>query len=135
MSRQTSPAGLTITIESAAALTLNRAVAIQTSGLGLAASTDGVVDGVVVAIGGETAAPYTATVQLNGIAQVESDGAGAIDEGDYLAIGATAGQVKTRARADGATVRYFLGRALSPAAATAGLLVDVLIAPFTVGNT
>lgn len=135
MSRQTSPAGLTITVESSAALTLNRGATQQTSGLWAAPSADGRVDGVVVAIGGETAAPYTSTVQLNGIAQVESDGAGAIDEGDYLAIGATAGQVKTRARADGTTVRYFLGVALSPAAATQALLVDVLINPFTTGNT
>lgn len=133
--RQQSPAPLCITVESAAALTLNRAVAVQTSGLFAHASTDGVCCGVVVAIGGETVAPFTATVQLSGIAQVESDGAGAIDEGDFLAVGATAGQVKTRARADGTTVRYFVGQALSPAAATQALLVDVLINPFTVGNT
>ena len=86
-------------MESAAALVLHRAVAIATTGLFAHGATDGVVDGVVVAIGGETAAPWTATVQIDGVAQVESDGAAAIDEGDFLAIGATAGQVKKIGRA------------------------------------
>lgn len=121
--------GRCITVESAAALTVNRVVAIATSGLWAHAAADTRIDGVVIAIGGETAAPYTATVQIDGIAQVQSDGSGAIDEGDFLAAGATAGQVKTRAPADGATVRYYGGNALSPAAATQALLVDMLIRP------
>lgn len=133
MSRQTT--GRTITVESTAALTLHHVVTALATGLWIAATADTRIDGVVVAIGGESAAPYTATVQLDGIVQVLSDGAGAIDEGDYLAAGATAGQVKVRARATGATVRYWGGVALSPAAATQALLVDMLLAPFTTDNT
>lgn len=132
MARQTG--GQTITVESSAALTLNRAVAIATTGLWAHSSADTRIDGVVIAIGGETAAPYTATVQIDGVAQVESDGSGAIDEGDGLAAGATAGQVKTRAMTDGTTIRYWGGFALSPAAATQALLVDMLINPLSRGG-
>lgn len=132
--RSQSPAPLCITVESSAALTLNRLVSIATTGLFGHTAAGARAEGVVVAIGGETAAPYTATVQLNGIAQVESDGAGAINEGDALEAGATAGQVAVRALTDGATLRYFAGVALSPAAATQALLVDILINPYVRGG-
>lgn len=126
--------GERITVESTAALTLNRLVSPATSGLWAHAAAGVLGVGVVVAIGGETAAPYTSTVQISGIAQVESDGAGAIDEYDMLEAGATAGQVVTRAKTDGATLRYFAGMALSPAAATQALLVDILLMPVIRGG-
>jgi hypothetical protein len=121
--------GRMVTVESAAALIVNRVVAKASSGLWAHSTADTRIDGVVAAIGGETAAPYTASVQIDGIAQVQSDGAGSIAAGDFLAAGGTAGQVKTRAPADGATVRYYGGVAMSPAAATQALLVDMLIRP------
>lgn len=132
MARQT--LGNRITVESSAALVVGMVVRAETSGLWAASAADTAVDGVVVAIGGETAAPYTATVQLDGIAQVLSDGSGAIDEQDALCAGATAGYVKTRATTDGTTIRHFAGKALSPAAATVGLLVDMIIRPFHRGG-
>lgn len=133
MSRQTT--GTRITVESAAALIPNRVVTALNTGLYAHATAGQKIVGVVVGITGETAAPYTASVQIDGIAQVQSDGAGAIDEGDELEAGATAGQVVTRARADGATLRAIGGVALSPAAATQALLVDMLIRPYVVPNT
>jgi predicted pyridoxine 5'-phosphate oxidase superfamily flavin-nucleotide-binding protein len=133
MARQTD--GRRITAESAAALKVGYAVAIATSGLFAHSAADTRIDGVVVEIGGETSAPYTSTIQIDGVVQMVSDGAAAIDEADAIAAGAVAGNVKTRAIADGATTRYFAGFALSPAAATANLLVDVLLAPFVLSNT
>lgn len=132
MSRATK--GERITVESSAALTLNRFATGANTGLYAHTAAGDLPDGVVVAIGGESAAPYTSTLQISGIAQVESDGAGAIDEKDWLEAGATAGQAVTRALTDGTTLRYFAGRALSPAAATAGLMVDILLRPHIRGG-
>lgn len=68
-------------------------------------------------------------VQVAGIAQIQSDGSATITAGDYLAIGNTSGQVKTVVPASGTNVRELVGIALSGAANTAGLLVDVLLQP------
>lgn len=68
-------------------------------------------------------------VLVAGIAQIQSDGSGTITAGDYLAIGNTSGQVKTVVPASGTNVRELVGIALSGAANTAGLLVDVLLQP------
>lgn len=71
-------------------------------------------------------APFQAVVRLTGITSMITDASGAIDEGDTL-FPAAAGLVKTLAVADGALMRKCYGLALSPAAATAALLVDVLL--------
>ena len=68
-------------------------------------------------------------VQVAGIAQIQTDGSANITAGDYLAIANTTGQVKTVTPASGAVVRQLVGIALSSAANTAGLLVDVLMQP------
>ena len=69
------------------------------------------------------------SVQLAGIAQVQTDGSAAIAPGDYVAIANASGQVKTVAPATGTNVRELVGIALTGATNTAGLLVDVLIQP------
>ena len=68
-------------------------------------------------------------VQVAGVAQIQSDGSTTIAAGDYLAIGNVSGQVKTIVPATGAVVRELIGIALTGAANTAGLLVDVLLQP------
>ncbi len=68
-------------------------------------------------------------VIVAGIAQIQTDGSASITAGDYLAIANTSGQIKTVAPATGTNVRELVGIALSSAANTAGLLVDVLIQP------
>ena len=68
-------------------------------------------------------------VQVAGIAQIQTDGSANITAGDYLAIANASGQVKTVAPASGAVVRQLVGIAISSAANTAGLLVDVLMQP------
>jgi hypothetical protein len=75
------------------------------------------------------AATNQVTVALSGVVQVASDGNGAINAGDYLAIGNTSGQVRTIVPSTGTNQRQVIGIALSSAAATAGLLVDMLIQP------
>ena len=131
MAQQTD--GLCVTGESAAQLTVNRFVAKQTTGLWDYAGVDGRIDGVVIATSGNTA-PYLNTIQLTGVAQVESDGSGAIAIGDPIAQGAT-NQCKKRAVADGTTTRYWGGVAQSAAAATQALLVDVLLRPHWASNS
>ncbi len=120
--------GERVTVESAAALTLNRFCHQVASGMYELTDAEETIDGVVVAIGGETAAPYTATIQKTGLAWVASDGAGAIDEDNVVNAGAT-GYCKVQAIADGAVIHYLGGRARTPAAATAGLLVLVELMP------
>jgi hypothetical protein len=68
-------------------------------------------------------------VQLSGVAQVQSDGSGVINAGDYVAIGNSGGQVRSLSPASGTNARAVIGIALSGAAATAGLLVDVHLMP------
>jgi len=68
-------------------------------------------------------------VIVAGIAQIQTDGSASITAGDYLAIANTSGQIKTVAPASGTNLRELVGIALSSAANTAGLLVDVLIQP------
>ena len=55
--------------------------------LGVEESTRAHENGVVVEIGGETAAPYTSTVQIDGIVQMVSDGAATFDEGQAVVAG------------------------------------------------
>ncbi|MGC8668559.1 MAG: hypothetical protein ACP5VE_10650 [Chthonomonadales bacterium] len=64
-----------------------------------------------------------------GIAQIQSDGSAAITPGDYVAIANASGQIKSVAPASGTNLRQVVGIALSGAANTAGLLVDVLLQP------
>src|SRR5690242_2434505 len=125
--------GERITVEFASTPVLNRACAPGTDGRWDFASADGLALGVLVEIV-TTTNQNVVVIQTSGVAQVESDGSGAIDEANPIASGAS-GQIKARAKADGTTTRYWLGYACSPAAATAALLVDVLIAPHAASNT
>jgi hypothetical protein len=68
-------------------------------------------------------------VLTTGIARIQSDGSAAIAPGDYVAIANTAGQIKSVTPAGGTNLRQVIGIALSGAANTAGLLVDVLLQP------
>lgn len=85
--------------------------------------------GVVVEPASSSAAWCTVGVQVAGIAQVQTDGSAAIVAGDYVAIGNASGQVRSVSPASGTVVRQVVGIALSAAANTAGLLVDVLLQP------
>ena len=69
------------------------------------------------------------TVEVAGIAQIQTDGSAAITAGDYVAIANASGQIKSVTPATGTNVRELVGIALSSAANTAGLLVDVLLQP------
>ena len=68
-------------------------------------------------------------VQISGIAQIESDGSAGVTAGDFVAIANASGQIKSVTPASGTNVRELVGVALNSAAATAGLLVDVLLQP------
>jgi hypothetical protein len=68
-------------------------------------------------------------VQVAGIAQIQTDGSATIAAGDYVAIANSTGQIKTVSPATGTILREIVGIALSAAANTAGLLVDVLLQP------
>ena len=86
-----------------------------------------------VGVTAESVASGSTTNELGvivaGIAQIQTDGSAAINAGDYVAIGNTSGQIRTVSPATGTNVRELVGIALSGAANTAGLLVDVLIQP------
>jgi len=69
------------------------------------------------------------SVQISGIAQIQTDGSAVIAAGDFLAIANASGQIKTVVPATGTNLREIVGIALSGAANTAGLLVDVLLQP------
>jgi len=83
---------------------------------------------------GDSAAPFAVPIQFSGIARCQSNGAAAMNPRDQVAL-AAAGQVKTRAIADGATNRTIIGRCLSIAAATANLIVYVQLHPFHIFST
>ena len=76
-----------------------------------------------------------ATLTIQGVAQMQSDGSGSIAAGDQIAIANINGQVKTivptvpgsPSTVANWTARQIIGTALSAAAATAGILVDVEI--------
>jgi len=68
-------------------------------------------------------------VQVAGIAQIQTDGSAPIASGDFVAIANSSGQIKAVAPATGTNARQIVGIALSGAASTAGLLVDVLLQP------
>ncbi|MEP6756640.1 MAG: hypothetical protein ABJA67_14135 [Chthonomonadales bacterium] len=69
------------------------------------------------------------TVEIAGIAQIQTDGSASITSGDYVAIANATGQIKSVTPASGSNVRELVGIALSSSANTAGLLVDVLLQP------
>ena len=69
------------------------------------------------------------TVEVAGIAQIQTDGSAAVTAGDYVAIANASGQIKSVTPASGTNVREIVGIALGSAANTAGLLVDVLLQP------
>jgi len=72
-----------------------------------------------------------AAVQVSGIVQVKSDGSAVSNPGDYLVIADNTGAVKSVAPADGSIIRQVVGINVGSAqvAATAGLLIDMLIQP------
>ncbi len=88
--------------------------------------------GVVQSNNGATA-PFQCTVRLYGIAQILSDGSGSIAPGDPV-FPAGSGKVKKLTIADGANMRLMAGIALNTVAATANLLVDVLLMPSIISN-
>jgi hypothetical protein len=69
------------------------------------------------------------SVQVSGIAQIQTDGSAVIAAGDFLAIANASGQIKTVVPATGTNLREIVGIALTGATNTAGLLVDVLLQP------
>lgn len=70
------------------------------------------------------------SVRVAGIVQVISDGSGTIAEGDYLTIADNTGKVKkVTVSFAGSGSAEIVGIALTRAAATSGLLVDMLIQP------
>jgi len=73
-----------------------------------------------------------AKLRLAGIAQCVSDGNALIAAGDYVQIGDATGRVRSTAALafGGATTIGIIGIAINSVAATAGLLVDVVIMPF-----
>lgn len=78
----------------------------------------------------DSSKPHTVALMVAGLAQIESDGSAPITAGDYVAIGNVTGQIKTVTPAfGGATLKGVVGIALNTVAATAGLLVDVLLQP------
>jgi hypothetical protein len=126
-----------ITLEDDADLELYRVVKLDSAAPHMVAYAGADEQGIGVIIGQEgSAAPYLYTVETRAgyVVQCVSDGSGAIDEGDKLASAAS-GKVKKRTIADGTTTRYWVGIALSAAAATDGLLVDVLWLPQHASNT
>jgi hypothetical protein len=127
---------LDITFESASLLTANTIAALNTTtGLAEAAGADDTeLIGVVVENNGATAAPYFCKVRVNGIAQVKSDGTGAIAPGDQI-TSAASGKGKKRTPASGSVLRRILGTALNNVAATADLLIDVFLHPYDVIST
>lgn len=70
-----------------------------------------------------------ATVMTHGIAQIQSDGSAPVVAGDLIAVANASGQGKTVVPATGTAVRLTVGIALNSVAATAGLLIDVILQP------
>jgi len=128
-------ANLDVTFEAASALVPNTFFSLNSSGVAVASSADDLTyTGVVISTNGATVAPFAITARLEGIAQVQSDGSGAIAPADMITTAAS-GQAKKRVVASGAVRRRMAGQALSNVAATAGLLIDILLTPHEVIST
>ena len=119
-----------ITLPAAAQLTPGHLCGINaTTANAEACATEGLL-AIGAVIQSEASAPYaTLILPFGPIAELISDGAGAIAPGDILTVGATAGQVKVRTPADGTAHRTALAIALSAAAATQGLTVRAMLLP------
>jgi len=125
---------LDITLEANAQISPNTIVSLNSSGQVAAAGADDTkIIGVVMENNGPDA-PYYAKVRVAGIAQVKSDGSGAVAPGDQIASAAS-GKGKVRTPASGTTLRRLLGTALNSVAATSDLLIDVLVCPYDVIST
>ena len=92
--------------------------------------------GAVVSNNGSTA-PFQCVVRIAGIVQVQNDGAGAIAPGDRIGLSAlTNGRaIKDNSTLGTANKKGILGVAMTSTAATAGLLIDVLIRPELMPST
>jgi hypothetical protein len=136
MAQQT-PIGLDKSYEATAQLPVNSLVKLNATGAMIltTAATD-VPIGMVVANNGANA-PFQCTVRLAGIAQAISDGTATITPGARLVASAgTSGSVVTDASTLGTVnKKRSIGIALTVVAATAGLLVDVLIQPELIPST
>lgn len=120
-------------MESDGTCAANLIAAVDTSGRAVAAPTNSqkVIGVCTEAQGGSV--NYQASIRLNGIAQIKSDGSATWDEGDWIfPSGSTAGKGVKKAIADGVNVRNAVGIALNSGAATADLLIDVLLMPHLV---
>jgi hypothetical protein len=118
---------------SAAALVARRVVVFDGAAKGNAkfpAATPEAAIGVTME---KQSAANNISVQIAGVAIVESDGSAVINPGDFLVCdGAADGRVKSQALADGTTKYFILGMCVDAAQipATAGALVSVRLNPF-----
>lgn len=127
---------LDISLEATAQLVYGTLVKLDSSGRAVAASaaTDRVI-GVVQANNGANT-PYQCTVRVAGIAQVLSDGTGTVAPGDPIVASSTSGKgVKDASTLGTTNKKYCLGTAMNSVAATANLLIDVLIEPYLIPST
>ncbi len=128
---------LDISMEATAQLPYGTLVEIDSTGRAIVASSNSQkCVGVVVGNNGASA-PFQCTVRVQGIAQILSDGSATITAGQPIFPSTTTtGRCKPLALSDGANVRQCIGLALnaSVVAATAALLVDVLLMPSWVSN-
>ena len=120
---------LRITDEAAAALPARTCALINSSGqLAVATANGADFAGAIVENDAATAAPFFASVQTHGIAVIMTDGSGTIAAGARVTVGTT-GRIKSVTPANGTTLRGIVGIALTGAAATADLEVQVLLIP------
>lgn len=120
---------LRISDEAASSLTAKTCAAVNSSGQLTSAAANGAdFAGAIVENDGASSAPYFASLQTHGIAVLLSDGTTTIDEGNLITVGSS-GKIKSVTPATGTNLRGIVGRALTPAAATADLEVQVLLTP------
>lgn len=127
---------LDIPLEATAQLAYGTLVKLDSSGRAVAtgAATDRLI-GVVQGNNGANA-PFQCTVRVAGIAQVLSDGTATVAPGDQIVASATSGKgVKDASTLGTVNKKYGLGTAMNSVAATANLLIDVLIAPYLIPST
>ncbi|MDW8206961.1 MAG: hypothetical protein RMJ43_03935 [Chloroherpetonaceae bacterium] len=120
---------LRIAREAAAQLPPKTCAAINAAGLLTTAATGGAdFAGAIIENDGATTPPHFALLQTAGIAVLLSDGTATITPGNLLTVG-TGGRIRPVTPASGTTLRGIIGRALTAAAATADLEVQVLLQP------
>ena len=125
---------LDLPFEADAQLDANTAFALDSNGRATAAGADDTkAVGIVISNNGSSA-PFMITGRVAGIGQLKSDGTATVAPGDKI-VTASSGKGKKRSLASGSTLRRVLGLALNNVAASADLLIDVLIGPYDVFST